>query len=1018
MALSKKPINPEDNENNGKTWQSALTPEETVEQHQPNLNSESFKPPVKNMRDALNIPQPKLLQNDEEDEEVTSRLPSINKFQGRKLLQVNEGIAFDDEDPRATHEDTVDVSEVKRARMTTGSLTAEDVLTKDYNTYYARLTPKVSEIVQWTQKVLSDNDKNSEVSRARRERGELYEEMSAFIDNLLVKYFSNSNVVSPINQSYIIQATINEILGLGPLEPLWQDGRISEIMVNGPKNVMVEMGGTIRLAPGCQFRDSEHLLQVCQQILGDTGRRVDIQKPLADGSLRDGSRINVVHPIIAPSGPFLTIRRFPDTVFTLKELIEKNSMTEEMALEIGNLVYKGCSILISGGTGSGKSLDLKTLIPTPNGMTTMGDIKVGDYVLDENSEPTLVTNYFPQPLRTCYEVTFSDGTKVVADEEHNWFTSTRSARRAWSRQETVPKIRDAQRLRFGTDVELASVIKFYNTRPEFVSASDFGHINPRMVNVARRVIKNTGLVGVKDGTRVLYAAKDLIQNVLTHINLDNQDQRHKSEIESVVTTKQIFDTLKVNKGLHNNHAVRLISKPVSYSNQELLVSPYTFGAWLGDGYTQHGTVCGVDDEVFNNIVSEGNIIAKTSYDNGSSRNIPLRIDRIEGLKGNLSALGVLGGKFIPDAYLYSSVEQRRALIAGMLDTDGTVSKSTGCVQFANSNKALVDGFRQIIHSLGYQSTVTSKIPTYMYKGERKTGKRAYVVSFFTNDDVFRLNRKQAIHEEIRKLKQRGHRSDLRYIVNVQPVESVPMACITVDSPKSLYLATDAFVVTHNTSFLNALSGAVPNKDRVITIEDTLELRLNPKKHVLSMVTKDAAANGEGGISIRALVKNALRMRPDRLIIGEIRDESAFDMMTAMTTGHEGSMTTVHANDADGSITRVAGLIAMAGDYPIERALPLIAGGLDIIVSIARYEDGSRRVSTISEVPDTVIDTTLKTSLLWEFVQDGIKNDLIYGHYEKRNELSPEIIKKHRLDKKESLTLEKLFEISAIAKPNE
>lgn len=496
-----------------------------------------------------------------------------NNQREKRVLAVGEGIRATNYDLH-TKKSQISAPTVKRTRITTGKLTAEDVLTKDYNQYYAPNRLKVVEITQWVQKTLSDNDKNEEISKARRERGEKYEEMAAFIDNLLVKYFSESNVVSPKDQGYVIQAAINEILGLGPLEPLWQDNRISEIMVNGPYKVRVEIQGVIRDAPGCQFRDAEHLLQVCQQILGDIGRRVDISKPTADGSLPDGSRINVVHQEVAPKGPFLTIRRFPDTVFTIKELINKKSMTEEMALEIGNLIHKGCSALISGGTGSGK-----------------------------------------------------------------------------------------------------------------------------------------------------------------------------------------------------------------------------------------------------------------------------------------------------------------------------------------------------------------------------------------------------------------------------------------------------------TSMLNALSGAIPLDDRVITIEDTLELRLNPKKDILAMRTKDSAANGEGGVSIRDLMKNALRMRPDRIVVGECRGSEAYDMLQAMNTGHDGSMTTVHANDADGTIVRLTNLIGEMGDFPPERALPLIAGGLDIIVSIARYEDGSRRVATVSEVPSRITMeagiTKLTPIILWEFRQDAIVEGKIVGHYEKINDLSEEIIRKHRLDKKDSLTIEELIEISRV-----
>lgn len=499
------------------------------------------------------------------------------------ILEIGEGL--DKLDMHRIDEKEDIVHTPKFTRITVGQLTSEDVLTKRYEDTLAPFQDKIIEVTDWAREVYSERGQDDLLSQARRNRGKDYEEQAAKIDNLLVKYFSEENIVRSKDAPIIIAAVINELLGLGPIEPLWQDPRISEIMVNGPYDVKVEIEGKVRDAPGAHFRDAKHLLDVCQQILGDIGREVNIQRPTADGRLPDQSRINVVHNIIAPEGPFLTIRRFPDTVFTIKELVERKSMTEEIAVEIGNLIYKGCSVIIAGSTGSGK-----------------------------------------------------------------------------------------------------------------------------------------------------------------------------------------------------------------------------------------------------------------------------------------------------------------------------------------------------------------------------------------------------------------------------------------------------------TSALNALSGAIPFDERVITIEDNLELRLNPTKHVLAMEAKQASASGEGSVTIRDLVKNSLRMRPDRIVVGEVRDEAAYDMLQAMNTGHDGSMTTVHANDPEGTIDRLVNLISQVGDFAPERALALIAGGVDAIVIVERYEDGSRRVSTIAEVPSVIQSdgriVKLVPNILWEFHQtgtervtdsDGNEKDKIVGEYVRVNELSEATIRKHRLDKKKDLTLEEIYQISDIPK---
>lgn len=461
--------------------------------------------------------------------------------------------------------------------MGVGSLTADQVLNTPYERF-KHLEEKIHDVTAYVQQALSDQGKTDAVATARRERGDKYREMATEIDRLVLRKLSHDTPIDSSDTQIFVAMVVNEILGFGPIEPLWQKKEISEIMINGPKDIRVEIDGKPVRVKGVQFRDAEHLLGVCRQMLSLIGRRIDPQNPKEDGSLPDGSRLNVVHPEIAPHGPLVTIRRFPDTVFSVEKLVEMGSMTSDMAIEIGNLIHSGCSAFIAGGTGTGK-----------------------------------------------------------------------------------------------------------------------------------------------------------------------------------------------------------------------------------------------------------------------------------------------------------------------------------------------------------------------------------------------------------------------------------------------------------TSMLNALSGCIPETDRVITIEDTMELRLNPSKHVVSMVSRPDSAAGTGGVSIRDLVRNALRMRPDRIVVGEVRDGAAYDMLQAMNTGHDGSLTTVHANDAEGAVERVALLVSEVGGISPDRALTQIAGGVDIFITIARYEDGSRRVSGIYEVPSKLDFDNGKYALipipLFEFIHDTTDDDgKVHGHYEKMNNLSESIIRKHSLNAKRRLTLEEIFEISAVEAP--
>jgi pilus assembly protein CpaF len=152
-----------------------------------------------------------------------------------------------------------------------------------------------------------------------------------------------------------------------------------------------------------------------------------------------------------------------------------------------------------------------------------------------------------------------------------------------------------------------------------------------------------------------------------------------------------------------------------------------------------------------------------------------------------------------------------------------------------------------------------------------------------------------------------------------------------------------------TTLLNVLSGYIPNSDRIVTIEDAAELQLK-QEHVVRLETRPPNIEGKGAVRQRQLVINSLRMRPDRIVIGEVRGEEAFDMLQAMNTGHEGSLTTVHANSPRDALARIENMVSMANLNIPERAVRhQIASAVHAVVQIARLSDGSRKVITVSEI---------------------------------------------------------------------
>jgi pilus assembly protein CpaF len=152
-----------------------------------------------------------------------------------------------------------------------------------------------------------------------------------------------------------------------------------------------------------------------------------------------------------------------------------------------------------------------------------------------------------------------------------------------------------------------------------------------------------------------------------------------------------------------------------------------------------------------------------------------------------------------------------------------------------------------------------------------------------------------------------------------------------------------------TTTLNALSGAIPGEERIVTIEDAAELRLR-QRHVVRLEARPANLEGRGEVTIRQLVRNALRMRPDRIVVGEVRGAEALDMLQALNTGHDGSLTTVHANSPEDALRRVETLALMAGvGLPHQAVREQVASALDLIVHQARLPDGSRAVESVTEV---------------------------------------------------------------------
>lgn len=188
-----------------------------------------------------------------------------------------------------------------------------------------------------------------------------------------------------------------------------------------------------------------------------------------------------------------------------------------------------------------------------------------------------------------------------------------------------------------------------------------------------------------------------------------------------------------------------------------------------------------------------------------------------------------------------------------------------------------------------------------------------------------------------------------------------------------------------TTFLNALSEFIPKTERVITIEDSAELQIQGICNLVRMETRSVRGDGRLSISIRDLIRTALRMRPDRIIVGEIRGAECLDMLQAMNTGHDGSLSTGHANSCQDMISRMETMVLMGMELPLQAIRAQIAAGVDILVHLGRLRDRSRRLLAIMEI-DKMEEGEIRLNPLYEFVEMGEHAGKISGSWMKRGEL--------------------------------
>lgn len=671
--------------------------------------------------------------------------------------------------------------------------------------------------------------------------------------------------VQPLQTHRLTDLLRSALFGYGPLEPLMNIDGLEEIMINRFDTVWIIVRGKKRRVQPSPFDNEKQLRNFVDRVMNAQGKELNLSNPADDGVLADGSRIQVTIPPVALDGVAATIRKFKPQPFTMREYLETGMFSPEFLIDLRRMIDANYTIVISGGTSSGKAQPLDSKVLTPYGWRKMGDLQPGDSIIGSDGRKQHVIGVFPQGNKQVFRVHLRDGSIIECCDEHLWAVQSRK-------------------------------------------------------------------------------------------------HRHRSQPGVVLTTKQLREDLYHKDG-SSKWYLPTMTAPVQYEpdDEPLPLPSYTLGALLGDGTISGSNtspiLTSVDQQVLDMVSEELPAgLGLTPVMNGGAATISYRIT--DGIRkapnvviDALRELGLWGHqaheKRIPDRYMRASVEDRLALLQGLCDTDGELSGSG--VEFSSCSPHLAAQVRDLVRSLGGTSRVRARRTWYTYKGQRRQGRRSYRVRITMPQGMspFQLERKRELYDQ-----RCGGRVIARSITKIEEAGIKPMQCIAVSAADQLYV-TNGFALTHNTTFINAVGALIDDLERLIIMEDTPELQVRTQD-TLRLKTIGGGARGQKQsdqtITMRDLVRYALRQRPDRILIGEVRGNEAFDLLQALNTGHAGSFTTIHADAAILALSRLRDLAVGANIISEKAAENLVASAVDIVVQVGRIKNqAGRRVIEVRQV---------------------------------------------------------------------